>query len=177
MPHSEGIVTEAKFVINDALGGACNQSAKQLVDTLSQLTEALDGVTQTIDQDIWLARLSDLLVLQNVAVPGKPALDTAAWRRAIRGRECSFRIWGYSHVFVYAPQDFTAHVTSVKGIQNAKTRGDLNALQEIFGPGHVRELFLQYHAEDHKATTEMRIRNGHPAFGLSKRIVLTPKPS
>lgn len=175
--HLDVIVTEAKFVINDALGGACNQSAKQLVDTLSQLTEALDGVTQTIDQDIWLARLSDLLVLQTVAVPGKPALDTAAWRRAIRGRECSFRIWGYSHVFVYAPQDFTAHVTSVKGIQNAKTRGDLNALQEIFGPGHVRELFLQYHAEDHKATTEMRIRNGHPAFGLSKRIVLTPKPS
>ena len=175
--HLDVIVTEAKFITYDALGGATSNSAKQLVDTLSQITEALDEATQTIDQDIWLARLSDLLVLQTVTVPGKPALDTAAWRRAIRGRQCSFRIWGYSHVFVYEPQDFTAHVTSVKGIPAAKARGDLDAIQEIFGPGHVRELFLQYHAEDHKSTNEMRVRNGHPSFGRSKIRVLTPKSS
>lgn len=166
--HLDVVVTEAKFVTHDVVGGAANQSEKQLVDTLSQLTEALSDATQTIDQDIWLARLSDLLVLQTVTVPGQPAIDTAAWRRAIRGRECSFRIWGYSHVFVYAPQDFTSKVTSVKGIKSARARSDLDALQEIFGPGEVRDLFHQYLAEDHQRTKEMRIRNGHPSFGLSK---------
>ncbi|AMP07638.1 FtsK/SpoIIIE domain-containing protein [Collimonas pratensis] len=175
--HLDVVVTEAKFVTYDAVGGAANQSEKQLIDTLAQLTEALNGTTQTIDQDIWLARLSDLLALQTVTAPGQPAIDTAAWRRAIRQRQCSFRIWGYSHVFVYAPQDFTTDVTSVKGIKTSKAKSDLDALQEIFGPGQVRELFHQYHAEDHQSTKEMRIRNGHPSFGLSKIRVLTSVPS
>lgn len=166
--HLDIVVTEAKFVTHDALGTSASISAKQLMDTLAQLTEAMDGDVQTIDQDIWLARLSDLLVSQTSVAAGQPALDTAAWRRAIRQRQCTVRIWGYSHVFVNEPHDLTAQVSAVKGIAAAKGRTTLDALQEVFGPGHVRELVMQYHAADHKGTLELRLRNGHPPFGRSK---------
>jgi len=173
--HLDVVVTEAKFITHDALGGAASTSAKQLIDTLSQLTEAMDGEARTIDQDIWLARLSDLLVSQTVVAPGQPPLDTIAWRRAIRQRQCTVRIWGYSHIFVNEPHDLTAQVSTVKGIPAGKGRTGLDSLQEIFGPGHVRELVTHYHDTNHKATAELRLRNGHPAFGKSKLYHLTSK--
>jgi S-DNA-T family DNA segregation ATPase FtsK/SpoIIIE len=173
--HLDVVVTEAKFVTHDALGGAASTSAKQLMDTLSQLTEAMDGEARTIDQDIWLARLSDLLVSQTVVAPGQPPLDTIAWRRAIRQRQCTVRIWGYSHVFVNEPHDLTAQVSTVKGIPAGKGRAGLDSLQETFGPGHVRELVVHYHDTNHKATAELRLRNGHPAFGKSKLYHLASK--
>ena len=173
--HLDIIVTEAKFVTDDALAGAASTSSKQLVDTLSQITEAMDGETRTIDQDIWLARLSDLLVSQTVVAPGQPPLDTIRWRRAIRQRQCSVSIWGYSHIFVHEPQDLTSQVSCVKGITATKGRTELDALQEIFGPGHVRELVIHYNTSDFKATAELRLRNGHPAFGKSKLYHLASK--
>jgi S-DNA-T family DNA segregation ATPase FtsK/SpoIIIE len=166
--HLDIIVTEAKFVTHDALAGAASTSTKQLVDTLSQMTEAMDGETRTIDQDIWLARLSDLLASQAVVAPGLPPLDTVAWRRAIRQRRCSVSIWGYSHIFVNEPQDLTAQVSCVKGIPPTKGHTELDALQEIFGPGHVRELVIHYNNSDFQSTAQLRLRNGHPAFGKSK---------
>jgi len=50
--HLDIVVTEAKFVTHDGLGPATSTSAKQLLDTLSQMTEAMDGSARTIDQDI-----------------------------------------------------------------------------------------------------------------------------
>lgn len=173
--HLDVVVTEAKFVTHDALGGAASTSAKQLMDTLSQLTEAMDGEVRTIDQDIWLARLSDLLVSQTVVAPGQPPLDTVAWRRTIRQRQCTVRIWGYSHVFVHEPHDLTAQVSTVKGIPAGKGRAGLDSLQETFGPGHVRELVIHYHDANHEATADLRLRNGHPAFGKSKLYHLASK--
>lgn len=173
--HLDIIVTEAKFVTHDALQGAASGSAKQLMDTLSQLTEAMDGQTRTIDQDIWLARLSDLLVSQTVVAPGMPAFDAATWRRAIRQRQCSVSIWGYSHIFVNEPQDLSAQVSTTKGIPAGKGRVQLDSLQEIFEPGHVRELFTHYHSGNFKFTADLRLRNGHPAFGKSKLYHLATK--
>jgi S-DNA-T family DNA segregation ATPase FtsK/SpoIIIE len=173
--HLDIVVTEAKFVTHDALGGAASTSAKQLIDTLSQMTEAMDGETKTIDQDIWLARLSDLVASQTVVAAGRPQLDSVAWRRAIRQRQCSVSIWGYSHIFVHEPQDLTAQVSTVKGITNTRGTAKLDALQEVFGPGHVRELINHYFDSAFPATAELRLRNGHPAFGKSKLYSLTSK--
>jgi S-DNA-T family DNA segregation ATPase FtsK/SpoIIIE len=173
--HLDIVVTEAKFITYDALGASATNSAKQLMDTLSQLTEAMDGEARTIDQDIWLARLSDLLVSQTVVAPGQPPLNTAAWRRAIRQRQCTVRIWGYSHVFVNEPFDLTAQVSTVKGIPAAKGRTVLDSLQETFSPGHVRELIVHYGDTNHRATAQLRLRNGHPAFGKTKLYHLASK--
>lgn len=181
--HLDIIVTEAKFVTHDGLAAAAHTSAKQLLDTLSQMTEAMDGDARTIDQDIWLARLSDLVASQTEIAPGLPPLDTVTWRRAIRQRQCTVSIWGYSHVFVYEPLDCPAPLSTVKGIVSSKGHTKLDALQEIFGPGHVRELILQYVNSDFRSTAELRLRNGHPAFGKSKLYSLAstagskaPKP-
>jgi S-DNA-T family DNA segregation ATPase FtsK/SpoIIIE len=174
--HLDIIVTEAKFITHEALGGAASTSAKQLIDTLSQMTEAMDGDTKTIDQDIWLARLSDLVASQTVVAPGRPELDSVAWRRAIRQRQCSVSIWGYSHIFVHEPQDLTVQVSTVKGITNTRGTAKLDALQEVFGPGHVRELINHYFDSSFHSTAELRLRNGHPAFGKSKLYSLTSKP-
>jgi len=173
--HLDIIVTEAKFVTHDGLASAATTSTKQLVDTLSQMTEAMDGEVRTIDQDIWLARLSDLVVSQTVVAPGLPSIDTIAWRRAIRQRECSVSIWGYSHVFVNEPQDLSFALSSVKGIAAAKGRTQFDAVQEIFGPGQVRELLLQYNGEAFQDTASLRLRNGHPPFGKSKLYSLASK--
>lgn len=173
--HLDIIVTEAKFVTHDAMGGAASASAKQLMDTLSQMTEAMDGETMTIDQDIWLARFSDLVASQAMVAPGRPPLDTVAWRRAIRQRQCSVSIWGYSHIFVHEPQDLSAQVSTVKGITNTKSTTSLDALQEIFGPGHVRELINHYFDMAFTSTAELRLRNGHPPFGKSKLYCLAGK--
>ena len=173
--HLDAVVTEAKFVTFDALSTAASNSAKQLMDTLTQLTEAMAGEVSTIDQDIWLARLSDLLVSQTVIAPGQPALDFVAWRRAIRQRQFTVRIWGYSHVFVNEPHDLSVQVSSVKGIPAGTGRAYPDSLQETFGPGHVRELVIHYHNANHKATAELRLRNGHPAFGKSRLYDLASK--
>ena len=93
--HLDVVVTEAKFVVHDVMPEAKVTSAKQLGDTLAQLTEALDGSTEKLDQSIWLARLSDILITQTVSPTGTAPIDTAAWRSAIRRRECSVRVWGY----------------------------------------------------------------------------------
>jgi S-DNA-T family DNA segregation ATPase FtsK/SpoIIIE len=174
--HLDIIVTEAKFVTHDAMGGAASASAKQLVDTLSQMTEAMDGETKTIDQDIWLARLSDLVASQTMVAPGHPQLDTAKWRRAIRQRQCSVSIWGYSHIFVHEPQDLSVQVSTTKGIVNTKGTANLDAIQEIFGPGHVRELINHYFDTAFSSTADLRLRNGHPPFGKSRLYSLTGKP-
>jgi DNA segregation ATPase FtsK/SpoIIIE, S-DNA-T family len=166
--HLDIVVTEAKFVIHDALSNAATTSAKQLTDTLSQLTDAMDGEIHTIDQDIWLARLSDLLISQAVTPPEEPVLDTTLWRRAIRQRQCTVSIWGYSHIFVYEPYDTDEQISTVKGISATRGRTGLDSLQEVFGPGHVRALVSQYGEPNHRATAELRLRNGHPAFGRSK---------
>lgn len=166
--HLDVFVTEAKFVSYDGSSAEASSSAKQLLDTLSQLTEAMDGSAETIDQRIWLARLSDLLVTQIVAPPAQPAFDSVAWRRAIRSRECTVTIRGYSHVFVNEPRDLATPVSSTKGIVPGKGRASLEALQEMFGPGHVRELIVQFLAHDHRATAALRLRNGHPPFDQAK---------
>ncbi len=173
--HLDIVVTEAKFITHDALGTSATTSAKQLMDTLSQLTDAMDGEARTIDQNIWLARLSDLLISQTVVAPGQPPLNTVAWRRATRQRQCTVRIWGYSHVFVNEPFDLSAQVSSVKGIVAAKGKTGLDSLQETFGPGHVRELIVHYYNSNHKATAELRLRNGHPPFGKTKLYHLASK--
>lgn len=173
--HLDIVVTEAKFVTHEGLSSASSTSSKQLIDTLSQLTEAMDGEVRTIDQDIWLARLSDLVATQTTVAPGMPPLDAISWRRAIRQRQCTVSIWGYSHVFVHEPLDLVGQISTVKGIANTKGHAKLDALQEIFGPGNVRELILQFGNSAFQSTAELRLRNGHPAFGKSKLYSLSSK--
>lgn len=166
--HLDVLITEAKFVNYDGLqSGADKTSQKQLADTLTQVTEALEGDQATCDQDIWLARLSDLLVAQSVTPKGAPALDALRWQQALRDRKCTVQVWGYSHVFVYGPQDLSAQVSTFRGVQAPQGKS-IQGHQEIFGPDLVRELLIQYQAQQHQQTRELRIRNGHTQLDRSR---------
>lgn len=161
--HLDIIVTEAKFISYDALAGSASTSGKQLADTLAQISEALRPDETAIDQQLWLARLSDMLIAR--ATTGLNfAFNPDEWRALIRQRACTFRIWGYSHVFVHCPLDPPTPVSTVKGIIAPKTPGKLDALQEIFGPEQTRRLILQLHGTDYESTKKLRISNGHPGF-------------
>src|SRR6185436_6075530 len=120
------ITTEGKF-IGDSVNDQSKCSERQLRDTLGQLEEALMGETASLDQHVWLSRLSDLLLTRLEFAAGKPPENLEAWRVAIRGRKCKVRLAGYSHVFVYAPSN-SAPVASKR---IAKTK---NGIQETFSP-------------------------------------------
>ena len=169
------VVTEAKFVLFDGVTDAKATSAKQLGDTLAQLTEALDGSTEKLDQSIWLARLSDILITQTVTPPGSVPIDTAAWRGAIRRRECSVRVWGYSHVFVYGPHDLPSLVSGCKGVEGNKVRKDVQALQEVFSPDQIRDLMLHMDGGLHAETAVLRKKNDNDMIGRIKSNSLTGK--
>ncbi len=114
-----------------------------------------------MDSDLWLARLSDLLILQLERAPGSPEFDTASWRKIIRQRECTVRVWGYSHVFVYGPEDVPSSISLVRGLDVGRSGSDVFALQEVFAPNLVRDLLLQQHLGDFDGTRRLRSLNGH----------------
>ena len=74
------IVTEAKFVQADQVAAKARESSKQLRDSLRRLEAALFGDPAPADQDIWLARISDLLVDGLHDSKGAQALDLPEWR-------------------------------------------------------------------------------------------------
>jgi S-DNA-T family DNA segregation ATPase FtsK/SpoIIIE len=169
--HLDIIVTEAKFVTYENLGPSATTSSKQLADTLSQISEALLPNETAIDQQLWLARLSDMLIAR--ANSGSNAgFNAEEWRALIRQRACTFRVWGYSHVFVHSPLDIPSPVSTVKGVATKGT-AKLDGLQEIFGPEHTRQLILQLNAADYEATKKLRATNGHPGFNRAAVRALT----
>ena len=130
------VVTEAKFINGDGFAEGAKRSERQLRDSLRQLEEALlAGEPPSLDQDVWLSRISDMLLSRLDFSTGRSQHDLDQWRSAIRNRQCKIRIRGYSHVFVYAPSNFLPVDTKIV----AKTR---NGVQEVFTPALVKELIL-----------------------------------
>src|SRR4029077_19466642 len=101
-------VTEAKFIHSDILDDQARRSERQLRDTLGQLEEALMGDTASLDQPVWLSRLSDMLLTRLEFPVGTAAEDLDQWRVEIRNGKCKIRLWGYSHIFVHSPPDLPA---------------------------------------------------------------------
>jgi S-DNA-T family DNA segregation ATPase FtsK/SpoIIIE len=143
------IITEAKFIHGDAIADQGKCSERQLRDTLGQLEGAILGDAASLDQSIWLSRLSDLMLTRLEFAPGQPHEDLEAWRVAIRDRKCKIRIWGYSHVFTYAPAGLTPPASK----RVPKTQ---NGIQEFFSPSQVRELILMFEANDLSKLKQVR---------------------
>lgn len=135
------VVTEAKFIQADGLSENAKRSEQQLRDTLRQIEEALIGETPSLDQSVWLSRISDMLLTRLDFPAGQSLADLDQWRTAIRNRKCQVRIRGYSHIFVHSPVDST--IPASKKVP--KTR---NGVQEFFSPSRVRELILAMESQD-----------------------------
>ena len=130
-------VSEAKYIELASLSAKRKESQKQLRDTIKRINEAVFGAPERLDRDLWLARLSDL-ILDGVQFPASARINLSDWRRAIREGACEIAIRGYSHVFVWGPDDpcdcsFFAPVAVMEG-----------AYQEVFGRPELRELVRCY---------------------------------
>ncbi len=114
-PHLDIIVTEAKFIASSNPQEQIKKSKTQLVDTVSQIAEALSDVTTPLDQSLWLSRISDMILSRLINTGGQDKLASDLWRGIVRRRECSFSIRGYSHVFL--SDDEVNRKTSLPGIE------------------------------------------------------------
>ena len=131
------VIAEAKYIGAPSLAAKRKESQKQLRDTVKRINEAVFGDPERLDRDLWLARLSDL-ILDGVQFPASANINLADWRRAIREGECEIYIRGYSHVFVSGPSD-------APGCASFGKVADLDdSYQEVYGRAEVRELVLKY---------------------------------
>lgn len=131
------LVSEAKYIELAGLSAKRKESQKQLRDTVKRINEAVFGAPERLDRDLWLARLSDL-ILDGVQFPASARINLADWRRSIREGACEIAIRGYSHVFVWGPDD-PCDCSSFAPV--AELDG---AYQEVFGRPELRELVRYY---------------------------------
>lgn len=136
------LVSEAKYIESSSLAAKRKESLKQLRDTLNRIEEAVFGAPERLDRDLWLARLSDL-ILDGVQFPASARVNLADWRRAVREGECEIAVRGYSHIFVSDPTE-AAECSSAARVGETEW-----AFQEVFGRSDLRELVLRFfRAED-----------------------------
>jgi DNA segregation ATPase FtsK/SpoIIIE, S-DNA-T family len=132
------IIAESKYIDASGLAAKRKESQKQLRDTVRRINDAIFGNPERLDRELWLARLSDL-ILDGVKVPAIANINLADWRRAIRDGECEIFVRGYSHVFISGPSDAPdcSDFAAVADVDNS--------YQEVYGRAQVRDLVLRYH--------------------------------
>jgi DNA segregation ATPase FtsK/SpoIIIE, S-DNA-T family len=146
--HLEILISEAKFIQYQALSEAKRKSARQLRDTLVQIEAALTSQEIPPDQDIWLARISDLLSM-NLHSHRSPVLED--WKAAIRRGQCSVRVRGYSHVLCYGPKNELGPKSESTGVRDC-ARG----YQEVLAHEDVKKCLLAYIKSESKQVNELR---------------------
>jgi S-DNA-T family DNA segregation ATPase FtsK/SpoIIIE len=142
------LISEAKYITRTALADARRSSAVQLRETLSRMQEALFGSPSRLDRDLWLSRLSDV-ILDGIEVPATEGMSLHEWRDAIRTGTADILLKGYSHVFVHTQEPDDRDPAERVPIGNVD-----DAWQEVFGREQVRRLALAYH--QHQSPREIR---------------------
>lgn len=165
-PHLRIAVTEAKFVTPDSINPEKAGSEKQLQDTVIQMATALAHDPAPLDQDLWLARLADMLLSRMTCFS---ADESTKWRTLIRNRECTFSLVGYSHVFCHLPDESLAsHHKGVKTDSN-----DVAGHQEIFNFEGTSATILHMLENTPEKSLILRQQYGHPDFTALKTIDLS----
>lgn len=162
------IVTEAKFVRFEQVAMAAKESGRQLRDSLNLFTRALVDEPACVDQDLWLDRISDLLLegIQNLG----HNLDILGWRRAIRDRRFKLNVRGHSHVFIHSPLEMDQEGAKFTGIK--ESHGE----QEVFSRRNVQTIIASLIDEKKvPAVVEMRLAlSGLPPSRHAYRALPAP---
>lgn len=130
------IITECKYIDIKGLANSKKTSRKQLKDTVLRINNALFGTPSRLDKDLWLARISDMLV-EGVEFPKDSSLSLEEWREGIRKGDIPIDLKGYSHVFVSSSTDESN--IDCEQIQLAELE---SCYQEVYNREKVRELVL-----------------------------------
>jgi DNA segregation ATPase FtsK/SpoIIIE, S-DNA-T family len=131
------IVTEAKYVGARAAADARKTSRRQVEATVSRINDALFENPGRLDRDLWLSRLSDLL-LDAVKTPRQEKLFELV-RRQLRDGTIEIDLRGYSHIFVSESAD---QVVASDQEPLPLTCGK-HSLQEVFSHQATRELLRE----------------------------------
>ncbi len=131
------VVTESKYIEASGLAPERKKSQKQVRDTVTRINDALFDAPERLDRDLWLSRLSDL-ILDGVQIPATAPMNLADWRRAIREGTCDIEVRSYSHVFVSGPSG------AAECSERVQIAGLANGYQEVFGRADVRRLVSSY---------------------------------
>jgi DNA segregation ATPase FtsK/SpoIIIE, S-DNA-T family len=133
------IISEAKYIDVAGLADARKTSQKQLRDTVIRIENALFISPSRLDRDLWLSRLSDLL-LEGIEFSADAKLTIDEWREGIRNGEIRIDLSGYSHVFVTGAS--SSHVEAERVPINKVDR----CWQEVYDRDRIRQLVLAYEA-------------------------------
>ena len=156
------LITESKYIDSSAVAAKRKESQKQLRDTMKRVYEAVFGSPQRLDRELWLARLSDL-ILDGVQFPASTRVNLSDWRRAIREGACEIGVRGYSHVFVSDPND-AAECSAFCRVTDLE-----DAYQEVFGRSDLRELVLRYFRGEDPLPVRRRVSGEDIWTGLDFR--------
>jgi DNA segregation ATPase FtsK/SpoIIIE, S-DNA-T family len=126
------VVTEAKYVGSASVSDASKKSRRQVEATVGRINDALFENPGRLDRDLWLSRLSDLL-LDAVKSPRHERIFDEV-RRLIRQATVQIDLRGYSHVF------------ATDG--NADVASDQESLPEKCGPHSLQEVFNHNRTKD-----------------------------
>ncbi len=138
-PVLKVIISEAKYVDVAGLADAKKTSQNQLRQTVDRIADALFISPGRLDRDLWLSRLSDLL-LDGIEFNSDNKLNIEQWREQIRSGELRIDLSGYSQVFVSGTND-----NNVEGERSPIPKVE-RCFQEVFDRESVRKLVLAYEA-------------------------------
>jgi S-DNA-T family DNA segregation ATPase FtsK/SpoIIIE len=136
-PVLKVIVSEAKYVDVAGLADAKKTSQNQLRQTVDRIADALFISPGRLDRDLWLSRLSDLL-LDGIEFSSDNKLNIEQWREQIRSGRLRIDLTGYSQVFVSGTNDSNA-----EGERSPIPKVE-RCFQEVFDRESVRKLVLAY---------------------------------
>ncbi len=173
-PHLDILVSKAKFITPDILTKNKGTSETQLKSTLIQISQALNNDPSPLDQGLWLARISDMLLSRTVDGINQDGINAEEWRSFIRDRECTFSISGYSHIFLHTPAP--TPVQGCSGIDTSKAAKPAPAYQEVFNSELVSNFILQMHDRNFDQVLIERTRLGHPKFDHQEIRDISEKP-
>ena len=96
-------IAEAKFVSSEGHRAQAKKSARQLQDTVSRVSRALDPKHQRIDKETWLHRLGDFMIegMEPFDRLGTSSWDLHQWSDEVRQDKVPIEVVGFSHVFVH----------------------------------------------------------------------------
>jgi DNA segregation ATPase FtsK/SpoIIIE, S-DNA-T family len=160
------VLTECKYIDIKGLSNSKKTSKKQLRDTVLRINNALFGSPSRLDKDLWLARISDMLV-EGVEFPQDSFLSLEEWREGIRNGEIPIDLRGYSHVFVSSSSDESN--IECEQIQLSDLE---SCYQEVYNREKVRELVLGIFNEESLNSIRNGIGDERP-WKVSSRVTAT----
>ncbi len=158
------IITECKYVDIKGLANAKKTSKKQLSDTVMRINSALFGSPSRLDRDLWLARISDMLV-EGVEFSQDTNLSLEQWREGIRKGDIPIDLRGYSHVFVSSSSDDSNLDCEQLQLNNLE-----NCFQEVYNREKVRELTLAIFKQESLIDIRQEIGDERPWESLKAII-------